>query len=114
MSAEQLLSRLPVMGGEGGLVFISGQKMSEEEARLFRRLGALEGEAAIDELVGRYSSVGNYAAAAVSEAIVGWMEVDRAAAIAAFRELVNPSSGGNGLVESIFCWKGTSFVSGFG
>jgi len=114
LSAEQVLSRLPVMGGEGGLVFISGLKLPEEAARLFQRLGALQGEAAIDEIVGRYSSAGNYAAAAVSEAIVGWMEVDREAAISAFRELVKPSSGGNGLVESIFCWKGTSFVSGFG
>lgn len=114
LSAEQVRSRLPA-GDKPGLLRLTGRGMPEESALLFRRLGRLEGEAAIDEIVARYSNSGSYAAAAAVQAIVGWMEVDRGAAIAAFRELIAPqASAGNGIARQLFCWKGTGFVSGFG
>jgi hypothetical protein len=56
---------------------------SERIRLLFRRLGELEGEAALDEVLARYGT-GAFTANAMTHALLGWMEVDPAAAMAVF------------------------------
>lgn len=112
LTAQEIRDRMPPRAGQGVRLTLSRGKLPEESALLFRSLGRLEGEAALDEIVGRYGDVGSYAAAAAAQVILGWMEVDREAAVAAFRELAGPTAAGS--TELMFCWKGKSFLSGYG
>ncbi len=81
---------------------------------LFQRLGSLEGEGALDEILSRYGD-GDRALAgyAMTQAILGWMKVDETAALAAFNELVE-----FGHSETHFScrmeWKGQEIQSGSG
>lgn len=78
---------------------------------LFRRFGELEGEQALDEIVGRYRH-GQLTVEVMTQAVIGWMEVDRPAALAAFGKLMK---GGDGPLPNLgIAWKGTLLTSGFG
>jgi len=109
MLLEDLLARLPESDGQKAPDSLTGQNMPEDHAYLFRRLGKLQGEAALDEILDRYQNGGSYASMAMMHAVLGWMEVDREAAIAAFRELAAGASG-----NAIISWKGTNVRSGPG
>lgn len=83
----------------------------ERTRLLFRRLGELEGEQALDEIVSRYAN-DPFVVDAMIEAIIGWMEADRSAAYAALVALLG-KNGGMPLNPGI-TWKGTRLTSGFG
>ena len=59
----------------------------ERTRLLFRRLGKLEGEAALDFLLEKYGKEQGYTGLAMTFAILGWMEADPEAAIKAFQQL---------------------------
>ena len=86
LTARQVRDALPE--AVNPLVFVEYPAEDAERVQLlFRRLGALEGEAALDEILSRYGK-GRYTGQAMALAIAGWMEVDPAAALSAFRELL--------------------------
>lgn len=78
---------------------------------VLRRLGELEGEAALDELFARYGK-GSFTGRAMGHVLAGWLTVDRDAAMAACRKMSYRKEGdlfGGGLN-----WKGELIVSGLG
>jgi hypothetical protein len=83
----------------------------ERTRLLFRRLGELEGEQALDDLVERYGK-GQFTAIAMTEAVIGWMSVDRDEALAAFDRMMRGKPGsqlGRGIT-----WNACEILSGFG
>ena len=105
LSLQQVRAELPATASPQLLSAWGG---SERAELIFRRYGALEGEQALDEILSRYGR-GAFTARAMSLAIMGWMEVDRRAALAAFRDLSTANQLAFGLA-----WKGTNILSGFG
>jgi hypothetical protein len=78
---------------------------------LFRRFGELEGETALDEILARYGR-GAFTAGAMTQAILGWLEVDRRGALAAFEKLTSAS--GDDLWASGMSWGEEHLISGIG
>mgnify|MGYP001815485979 CR=1 FL=1 len=88
-----------------------GREQWERDRHLFRRFGEIAGEAALDEIAGRYGQ-SRFTMEAMTEAIIGWMAVDRAAALAAFESLMKSSS--LAPLEFGMAWKGSLILSGLG
>lgn len=84
---------------------------TERSDLLFQRLGALEGEEALDRILSRYGAGAN-SARAMALAITGWMELDSNKAIAAFSEFADVHNGN--LFAQGLKWKGTCILSGLG
>ncbi len=78
---------------------------------LFRRFGELAGEDALDEIADRYGP-SRFTVDAMTEAIIGWMAVDRAAALAALDSLMRSTP--LGPLQFGMAWKGTLLLSGLG
>jgi hypothetical protein len=82
----------------------------ERTRLLFRRLGKLEGEEALDFLMEKYGKEQGFTGLAMTFAILGWMEVDPEAAIKAFQQL-NRSNTPN--LPSMM-WRNETVLTGFG
>ena len=103
---------IPAKATPAYLTAIHGRAAAPEEEReqlLFRRLGALEGRAALDEIFDRYGT-GYFSAYAMTYALAGWMEVDHEGAMEAFAEMNAPVPNALGLSLQ---WNGTQMMSGF-
>ncbi|MGC6464810.1 MAG: hypothetical protein ACON38_08930 [Akkermansiaceae bacterium] len=90
-------------------------KEVEESMDIYRQLGAIEGEDAVDRIFQRY---GNSPASflPMTFAMAGWMEKDMEAAMSAFRGFLNRPTGfavGHApFNKMLFKWKGVEFHSG--
>jgi hypothetical protein len=82
----------------------------ERTRLLFRRLGKLEGEEALDFLLERYGKEQGFTGLAMTFAILGWMEADPEAAIRAFQQL-NRCNTPN--LPSMM-WRNETVLTGFG
>ena len=82
----------------------------ERTRLLFRRLGKLEGEEALDFLMEKYGREQGFTGLAMTFAILGWMEADPEAAIKAFQQL-NRSNTPN--LPSMM-WRNETVLTGFG
>ena len=85
----------------------------DSQFQVFVDLGALEGEAAVDEIFGKYKK-GQDAYLPMTFAMTGWMEEDLEGALAAFKIFLKgrPVSFVHSLSEGLFQWQGESFHSG--
>ena len=86
----------------------------EEKMAMFVKLGALEGEAAVDFIFNKYGN-GQSTYLPMTFAMTGWMENDLEAGLAAFKGFLK--NGQSGFAHSIskgglFQWKGKVFHSG--
>lgn len=111
-SVREVRDALPGLEARNMFMFHASEEVTRVRL-LFRRLGALEGEAGLDEIVRRYGA-GNFTGTAMSEAIIGWSNVDEAAALAAFRELLRSDGAARAGFLEAMSWKGASVLSGFG
>jgi hypothetical protein len=102
LTSRKVRAQLP----EGGL-----PRGTERTDLLFWRLGALEGEEALDHILSRYGK-GSNTGRAMAMAIAGWMEVDPKAALAAFDEFADTAN--TNLFACGLTWNGTMIVSGIG
>ena len=110
LTIREIRDQLPE--GADYTIFRGGDALSSQRARLIlERFGAMEGEAALDELLTRYGA-GGFSAQAMALAIAGWMETDQEAALAALRDMTSAS--GTGFSLSILNWKGANLISGVG
>ena len=107
---EDLPERPPVFGG----LRVTGEQ--EEAMDVFRQLGGVEGESAMDYLVDFYGKGCPGLAYTMGYALTGWMEKDFEAAMAAFHDFVREPNAVIGFVRPgdplLFQWKGEKFHSG--
>jgi hypothetical protein len=128
LTKEEILSRFPdriPMFGIRGI-----QASQEASLDVFRQLGALEEEEALDLILERYGKDANLVHAMVF-AITGWMEVDHDAAIEGFQRLLKKETNAfpsflsqvhiqkegavvhaGSVSHLLFQWKGKEFHSG--
>ncbi|MDB4537155.1 hypothetical protein N9230_00905 [Akkermansiaceae bacterium] len=113
---ERLPGTIPQVGGAG----LSPEQRGQFE--IFEKLGALEGEAAVDYVFAKYGK-GASTYLPMTFAMRGWMETDLEAGLAAFKGFLkngradfafSVSSGGpfGDSSGGLFQWKGEGFHSG--
>lgn len=86
----------------------------ERQMEIYRQLGVLEGEEALDLIFARYGK-SQSTFLPMTFAISGWMENDMEGALAAFKSFLNGktvSFGHTPFTKGLFQWKGEEFHSG--
>lgn len=108
LSADDLLKRLPDVP--------TGLRQHYEAQALFRQLGELLGEEALDEIVRRYrmeedEATNQFVVRAMGWALAGWMKKDVEGASQALRQLQRSLKDNvQENTESVFDWKGTQLT----
>lgn len=104
---EQFPDKFPIVAAHS---LAPGQ---EDQFEIFSRVGALEGEAAVDLIFEKYQK-GQSAYLPMTFAMIGWMETDLETALAAFKGFLSNRSPAfaSSLSEGLFQWKGVRFHSG--
>ena len=112
MSSSQVGEQLIREGASfrGGRTLEIDPETEERNRLLFRRLGELEGEEAINYLLEKYGEEEPTTALGITFAILGWMDVDLEAALAAFQELSRSETPNLPSMR----WKGRKVLTGFG
>lgn len=108
MSLRQVRDALPETAEGSAFAFRGAVSRT---ALLFRRLGELEGEAALDEILARYGR-GDFTANAMTQVVLGWMRSDRKAALEAFRQLMG--GGSPNVLLAGMSWRGEPLLPVFG
>ena len=111
LSKREIIEKLPA---SIPMVGVHGLRPGEDaQFRIFEQLGALEGEAAVDLLFEKYHK-GQSAYVPMTFAMMGWMETDMEAALAAFKSFAKGRNVnfGQSFSQGLFQWQGVSFHSG--
>ena len=114
-SREEIISRIPEQFPVIGSPFLTEELRDQMD--VFRQLGALDGEKALDYLMAKSGGANSQTAMglphAMGFAFSGWMESDLKGALAAFEGFL---IGGGGTFAhpgaNMFKWKGKKFYSG--
>ena len=112
LSKGEIIDRLPkAIPLVGGTSLRQGQS---DHLEIFAKLGALEGEAAVDYIFERYGK-GQSSYLPMTFAMKGWMETDLEAGLAAFKGFLKNGRVGFAFTLSsggLFEWKGVGFSFG--
>lgn len=113
LSRREIIAALPERPPAFGLHGVSkNQKIAMD---VYRQLGAMDGEKALDFLMDKYGAGHPGLSYTMGYAFSGWMEKDLEGALAAFKGFLRVSDGfvvTNFKDPYLFTWKGTNFHSG--